>query len=62
MALNLVEYKSPVQNVIAYARIACLLFTNVCGYIRECFLSHGQNKILLSDLHEYLCLGMRTQR
>ena len=26
MALNLVEYKSPVQNVIAYARIACLLF------------------------------------
>ena len=25
MALNLVEYKSPVQNVIAYARIACLL-------------------------------------
>ena len=28
MALNLVEYKSPVQNVIAYARIACLLFTS----------------------------------
>ena len=26
MALDLVEYKSPVQNVIAYARIACLLF------------------------------------
>ena len=25
MTLNLVEYKSPVQNVIAYARIACLL-------------------------------------
>ena len=28
MALNLVEYKSPVQNVIAYARIACLLFVD----------------------------------
>ena len=27
MALNLVEYKSPVQNVIAYARSACLLFS-----------------------------------
>ena len=27
MALNLVEYKSPVQNVIAYARIACLLLS-----------------------------------
>ena len=31
MALNLVEYKSPVQNVIAYERIACLLLVTGSG-------------------------------
>ena len=35
MALNLVEYKSPVQNVIAYARIACLLFQFGAGSRKE---------------------------
>ena len=30
MTLNLVEYKSPVQNVIAYARIAYLLLNTAC--------------------------------
>ena len=34
MALNLVEYKSPVQNVIAYARIACLLFFMIITHAR----------------------------
>ena len=34
MALNLVEYKSPVQNVIAYARIACLLFFIIITHAR----------------------------
>ena len=37
MALNLVEYKSPVQNVIAYARIACLLcYTCTSSYMLYC--------------------------
>ena len=38
MALNLVEYKSPVQNVIAYARIACLLYKLDVSYARSTYI------------------------
>ena len=54
MALNLVEYKSPVQNVIAYARIACLLLTlpSVAPKFVNCFSSVQLS--LLKKLDHYL--------
>ena len=53
MGLNLVEYKSPVQNFIAYARIVCLLFNLSFYFLIEnqqyrCVLTRNTEAVVLN--------------